>query len=141
MESRIYINQGGDNYGPYTESQCIQMVQSGILNPTDPACRYGMNEWLPLSEVMPGVLRVLPAMSYAKPSPVLAPAVIEQADETVGQVVGQMVVGCLVWLGVLGLAIGGGVVFPFLLILAPIAIIGGAIDVIGKLWRAVRGKS
>jgi hypothetical protein len=139
MESRIYISQGGNSFGPYTETECIQMVQSGIMSPTDFACRYGMNQWLPLSEIIPGVLRVRTApvvqqpVSYAPPAP--TPTLPE---ESVGQVVGQMAVGCLVWLGVLGLAIGGGVIFPLLLILAPIALIGGAIDLIGKLIRAIR---
>ena len=139
MESRIYISQGGSSFGPYTESECIQMLRSGLMSPTDLACRYGMDHWLPLSEIMPGAVNVPSYSSLDLPAPpIAAKATAPPAEETVGQVIGQMAVGCFVWLGVLGLAIGGGVIFPFLLILAPIALIGGAIDLIGKLWRAIR---
>jgi len=39
----------------------------------------------------------------------------------------------LLWIGLLALAIGGGVIFPVLLILLPVAFIGGMIDMIKKL--------
>ena len=138
MESRIYISQRGNSFGPYTESQCIQMLKSGLMSPTDLACRHGMNHWLPLTEIMPGAVKVHPNAYGSHPSALSGVSAFTPAEESVGKVIGQMAFGCFVWLGVLGLAIGGGVIFPFLLILAPIAIIGGAIDLIGKLIRAIR---
>src|SRR5689334_12195026 len=128
MESRIYISQGGSSFGPYTESQCIQMLRSGLMAPTDFACRHGMNEWRPLIEIMPGAIYVqaTPHLSHLTQTTPVNTSI--SGEETVGQVVGQMAIGCLVWLGVLGLAIGGGIVFPLLLILAPIAIVCGMID-------------
>jgi hypothetical protein len=138
MESRIYISQGGNSFGPYTESQCIQMLQSGLMSPNDLACRHGMNHWLPLTEIMPGAVKAHPNAYGGHPSALSGVSAFTPAEESVGKVIGQMAFGCFVWLGVLGFAIGGGVIFPFLLILAPIAIIGGAIDLIGKLIRAIR---
>jgi hypothetical protein len=96
-----------------------------------------MDHWLPLTEIMPGAVKVRSNSCLRHSAALNAVGASAPAEETVGQVVGQMAVGCLVWLGVLALAIGGGVIFPFLLVLAPIAIIGGAIDLIGKLLRAI----
>jgi len=68
-----------------------------------------MNEWLPLTEIIPGARRVQAAPAFLQPA---SPKPAEAADESVGELVGQMGCGCLLWLGLAALTLGGGINFP-----------------------------
>lgn len=133
----IYITRLGHRFGPYTVEQCSHMVGSGQLIPGDLAWHQGMPEWRPLGELIPNTFqlssvdRFPPQFAQAAPSIIAAP----EPEETAAQLLGQMGCGCLLWIGLLILAVGGGVIFPVLLILLPIALIGGIIDLVRKLIR------
>jgi len=88
-----------------------------------------MATWRPLGEIIPNVLYPAPFLPH--PAPVFS--VLPVNEESTATILGKMGCGCLVWIGLLVLAIGGGVVFPVLLILLPIALIGGTIDMVKKL--------
>lgn len=140
MEEKIFIARGGDRFGPYSREQCMQMLARGQVGSGDLACREGMAEWHSLSSVLGYPPVAIPA---APVQPAISAAAVTAAEDdgTVGQLLGQMGCGCLVWIGVLALAIGGGVVFPFLLVLLPIALIGGLIDMVRKIIRIAKRRS
>lgn len=50
MNYYLYLN--GEQAGPYTEEEIIQMVASGQVSATDFAWREGMEQWLPIEAVM-----------------------------------------------------------------------------------------
>jgi uncharacterized integral membrane protein len=133
MPDVIFITRNGERYGPYTQSQCEHMIAAGQIVSTDLAWRSGMQDWRPLGEIIPNrfqlssvpIVQVLPQAE--------TPAVVQ--DETAGEILGKMGCGCLLWIGLLALALGGGVVFPVLLIILPIAVIGGIVDMVQKLSK------
>lgn len=136
----IYITRSGGRFGPYTLEQCSEMIQSGQLIPGDLAWQLGMAEWRPIGEIIPTTF-LRPPMSHPPqqftqqtPSMGVAP----EPEESAGQILGQMGCGCLLWIGLLGIAIGGGVIFPVLLVLLPVALIGGIVDLVRKLIRLSR---
>jgi hypothetical protein len=57
----IYILQEGQETGPYSEKAARQLLQQGDVAASDFACRAGMTQWVPLSELL-----------AAEPSPVSA---------------------------------------------------------------------
>lgn len=102
------------------------------LSHGDLAWRPGMAEWRPLGELV--------QLAYPEPMQFSAPVSrvpTDDDDETVAGLIDQMGCGCLFWIGLLVLAIGGGVIFPVLLILLPIALIGGLIDMVRKIIRLI----
>jgi len=114
------------------------MLGAGQLVPMDMAWRQGMPDWRPLGEVLPINFQPAAPMVPVQQRPVpVRQSVVSQVstapDESAAAIVGKMGCGCLLWIGLLALAIGGGVVFPVLLILLPVAFIGGMIDMIKKL--------
>lgn len=132
MEDQIFITRNGERFGPYTHEQCDQMLTTGQLVQADMAWRNGMPDWRPLGEVFQPVLRM------AVPQPMMMPprqAIVMAPQESAGEIVGKMGCGCIVWIGLLALALGGGVVFPVLLIVLPFVVIGGIIDMVKKLSR------
>lgn len=66
MENGITISREGKNYGPYTESQLLELIASAHASPDDHAWREGMADWQPLRVVMPSCAAVPP------PAPVSA---------------------------------------------------------------------
>ena len=74
----------------------------------------------------------------------LAPTPVPESPvrgESVAELVGQMGCGCLLWLGLAALALGGGIIFPFALILLPPALIIGLIDLIRKIIKISKRRS
>jgi len=138
MQEQIYITRSGQRWGPYTREQCVEMLGAGQLVPMDMAWRQGMPDWRPLGEVLPINFQppapIVPVQAHQVP---VRQSVVSQVstapDESAAAIVGKMGCGCLLWIGLLALAIGGGVIFPVLLILLPVAFIGGMIDMIKKL--------
>lgn len=140
-QNSLLIMRAGVQFGPYVYDECRSMLMRNQLLPSDLAWQPGMANWRPIGELFGAVTQ--PSQAIAAPVPVVSrPAPVIDDDETIGQVLGQMGVGCLIWIGVLILALGGGVIFPFFLLLLPIALIGGVIDIVKKIIRlANRGKS
>lgn len=109
------------------------MLVRDQLFPGDLAWRPGMAEWRPLGELVQLDRQAAPQFPMS-----VSPVAADNDDYTVAGLVGQMGCGCLVWIGLLVLAIGGGVIFPVLLILLPIAVIGGLIDMVRKIIRLAK---
>jgi hypothetical protein len=126
----------GIQFGPYSRPDCEVMLMRRQLLPSDLAWQPGMAEWRPIGELVGYVPQVSQTPSPTRPTGT-GPAPGVEDDETVGQLVGQMGCGCVLWIGLLILALGGGVIFPVLLILLPIALIGGIIDMVRKIIRLV----
>ncbi len=61
MENGITLSRDGKNYGPYSESQLLQMIGSGHASPEDHAWREGMADWQPLRVVLPSCASKPPA--------------------------------------------------------------------------------
>jgi hypothetical protein len=137
VDDPLLIMREGVQFGPYPLQDCRVMLMRRQLLPSDLAWQPGMAEWRPIGELFgPAPLPFPPV-----PPPVAAvsrPLPDIDDDETIGQVLGQMSLGCLMWIGVLLLAVGGGVVFPLLLLLLPFALIGGGMDVVKKIIRLVK---
>ncbi|MEP6848439.1 MAG: DUF4339 domain-containing protein [Acidobacteriota bacterium] len=133
----IYITRSGQRFGPYTLRECQEMIETGQLLPSDMAWRHGMPNWLPLSSFVPmnAKLYLAPVTVATEPSPLDRQP---SDEETVAELIGQMGCGCVLWIGLLVLALGGGVIFPLLLILLPIALIGGIVDMVKKIVRLVK---
>lgn len=133
-ENSLLIMRGGVQFGPYVYDECRSMLMRSQLLPSDLAWQPGMANWRPIGELFPTAAQPAGFMSASVP---VAGHVVRDVDddESIGQVLGQMGVGCLIWIGVLILALGGGVIFPFLLLLLPIALIGGIIDIFKKIVR------
>jgi hypothetical protein len=51
----IYINQNGQQSGPYEDHVVIDQLRSGMLSPNDMAIRHGEASWQSLGEMFPGV--------------------------------------------------------------------------------------
>jgi len=133
----IFISRSGQRYGPYSADQCQQMVAAGQLVPLDMAWRHGMQDWRPLGELIPNAVQFSPAPVRAEVMPArsnLGQATYEGGD-SVWKILGSMSFGCLIWIGVILLATGGGVVFPVLLILLPFLLIGGIIELTIRFFR------
>jgi hypothetical protein len=114
------------------------MLGAGQLVPMDMAWRQGMPDWRPLGEVLPINFQPPAPMVPIHPQPVpIRQSVVSQVstvpDESASAILAKMGCGCLLWIALLVLALGGGVIFPVLLILLPVAFIGGLIDMIRKL--------
>ncbi len=63
---QIYIDRGGERYGPYGIEDVNTYLANGTLLPTDLAWQDGMTDWVPISQI-PGV--VMPEGSAAIPIP------------------------------------------------------------------------
>jgi hypothetical protein len=50
METHIRL--AGVQLGPYSEEQVRRYLSEGLLSLTDPAKQEGMEDWVPLSEVV-----------------------------------------------------------------------------------------
>jgi hypothetical protein len=135
MQKPIFITREGQRYGPYTTDQCRQMLATGQLIPLDLAWREGMAQWRPLGEVVPNDFRMASAPIAQMPVQTYIAAPATGPDESAAQIVGKMGCGCVMWIGLLALALGGGVVFPVLLIVLPFVVIGGIIDMVKKLSK------
>lgn len=135
----LLILRAGVQFGPYVYDECRSMLMRNQLLPSDLAWQPGMANWRPIGELFgPGPQSTQAVAAHV---PVVRRPADDHDDESIGQVLGQMGVGCLVWIGVLILALGGGVIFPLLLLLLPIALIGGVIDIVKKIIRlANRGQ-
>lgn len=136
---RYLVSRAGKQAGPFTWAECEQMVRDGRLTPLDFAWREGLTTWHPLNELMYPAGPMQPVVN-GQVTGIATPDQTHGPDESIGVVLGQMGCGCLLWIGLLILAVGGGVVFPFLLLLLPIAFIGGVIDMVRKIGRLARRK-
>ena len=61
MENGITLSRDGKNYGPYSETQILQLIGSGHASPEDHAWREGMADWQPLRVVLPSCASKPPA--------------------------------------------------------------------------------
>lgn len=133
----VYLN--GTNAGPFTIAQYREMLRAGQLQPTDLVWRKGMSGWCLLGEILSVASQVpAPAANLLNAH---APIGQVEKEETAGQLLAQMAGGCFLWVALLGLALGGGIIFPLLLVLLPIALIGGLIDMVRKLIKILNRKT
>lgn len=51
MAAEWYVGRSGEQSGPYTSQQLIQLANEGRLSPTDVLWKEGMSEWAPCSSV------------------------------------------------------------------------------------------
>lgn len=138
QNEKFLVNLNGTNAGPFTVAQYREMLRAGQLQPTDLVWRQGMSGWRPLGEIL---LSGQPAMQSAN-LPAARPGIGQtEKEETVGQLLLQMAGGCFLWIVLLALAIGGGIIFPLLLVFLPIALIGGLIDMVRKLIKILNRKT
>ncbi len=134
-QNSLLILRAGVQFGPYVYDECQSMLMRNQLLPSGLAWRPGMANRRPIGEPFgPGPQ---PSQTVPIALPVVSHRVDDYDDESIGQVLGQMGLGCLMWIGVLILALGGGVIFPLLLLFLPIALIGGVVDLVKKVIRLV----
>src|SRR5580765_2478478 len=101
-EDQLLIMRSGTQYGPYPRSSCGEMLMRQQLLPSDLAWRPGMAEWRPLGELVQFAQAAAPQFSAP-----ISRVPADDDDDTVAGLIGQMGCGCLVWIGLLLLAIGG----------------------------------
>ena len=110
----IHISRGDESSGPYSLEEVQAYLDQGLLLPTDLAWQEGMEDWVPLSELLgqptvPEPAPSPPAAVVAEPVPV-EPAQVEpvpaKAPSRKGLLIG---VGAAVAV----MAIAGGVWFGF----------------------------
>jgi len=129
------VNRSGMQIGPFSLKQCAEMLRNGQFLPSDLVWQPGMAEWRPLGEILSIGALAIPASAQPANLMVNRPSIIEEPEESIGALLGKMGCGCLLWIGLLILAVGGGVIFPFLLLLLPVAFIGGIFDLVKKISR------
>ena len=60
----LYLNQNGEQVGPYTEDQISAMIHSGALTRNDIVWHEGLTEWQPLHTVFDLPVPVAPPSAY-----------------------------------------------------------------------------
>ena len=58
---KIFITRGEEKSGPFTLDQVREHLDKGDLMSDDLACQEGMDEWIPLSELMDSLMSTNPA--------------------------------------------------------------------------------
>ena len=61
--NRYFIGKNGNSLGPFDESTVLDLLRSGSFSPHDAGCLEGMNEWKPLSVLLPTLVVVQPPVS------------------------------------------------------------------------------
>lgn len=114
MVRRLFINDGTRQDGPYDESQIASMVGSGYIVPGTLCWEAGMENWAPVSAIMPHLFK----RASAPPPPVQPPG--EYIPSGHGFPTSQpekkrscCCLGCLILLLLLVLGIGGIVGFAW----------------------------
>ena len=52
----VYVMRDQQTFGPFTHGECLQMIESGQLQPTDWAYLEGDDECEPLGELLAGIV-------------------------------------------------------------------------------------
>jgi hypothetical protein len=74
----FYLNQNGEQVGPYSEEQIISMVESGELSRDEFSWHEGLTEWQPIHSV---VSLPAPVAPQPAPTPTQLPEVVERQPE------------------------------------------------------------
>lgn len=117
MNRELYIGNGAEQSGPYTEEEVRAFVQSGHVTAQSQCWREGMPSWLPVSQMFPNLF---PPAQPVSPTPVpVQPALPQSGVGPVEQEVPQPYTlpppkkrscccsGCLILILLIVLFIGG----------------------------------
>lgn len=88
----LYLNQNGEQVGPYTEDQISEMIHSGALTRNDIVWHEGLSEWQPLHAVFDlptPVAPAAPAYQVPRPSTSESPTVMTNVKQ--GAIIGGWV--------------------------------------------------
>lgn len=70
---QYFVKRGEEKFGPYSLADLQQYVQSGSVSPDDLAQSEGMNDWVPVSQILGNIPAPVVAPSVAAPAPELVP--------------------------------------------------------------------
>lgn len=104
---QFHVAQNGEKSGPYDRDEVYRRLVAGELKPTDLGWHEGLNEWEPLSKLIPPQTPPIPAPV----SPVFGPATVQgsqavvTSQNTSGLAIASLICGILgfVTLGLAGL--------------------------------------
>lgn len=138
----LYLNQNGEQVGPYTEEQISAMIHSGDLNRDDIVWHEGLSEWQPLRAVfdLPAPVAT-PAPAYQAPRPATSESSTVMTNVKQGAIIGGWVcfglgILCMLWSLVLFFLYGPFFLVAFVLSIVAMSqrrIVGGILLLIATL--------
>lgn len=66
---KIYLYKNNSQFGPYNESEVMELLQSNQFTLNNLACREGMSEWKPLGAILQNTNHALPYIPPHAPTP------------------------------------------------------------------------
>ena len=89
--TQIYIARGDKPSGPYTPSQVNEYLKQGLLLPSDLASHEGLDEWIPLSQL---IENLKPESFLQKPSPKVPTAASNKTQQMgIKELIGENITG------------------------------------------------